>query len=75
MSKEQINDLPETVVEMATTVTYKGEKLQATIRFDVNNLAQLVKSKGPEAANNSMKTLTEQLYSKTNENLKQLINK
>lgn len=75
MAKEQNNELPASVVEMTTTVLYKGEKLQAVVRFNVEDLAKLVQTQGPEAANKSMKTLTDQLYSKTNDNLKELVNK
>jgi len=75
MAKEQPSTVPHSVVEINTTVEYQGEKLQSVIRFNVEELAQIVKNKGAEAANKSMKTLTDQIYAKTSENLKQLINK
>lgn len=74
MPKEPTTQLPATVVEITTTVSYKDQKLQAAVRFDVNDLAKLVQQHGPESANTSIKTITDQLYNKTNDNIKQLIN-
>lgn len=75
MSKPEITSLPSTVAEIKTIVSYNGNALESIIRFDVSDLAKMVQNQGGEAANKSLKTLTDQLYTKTNDNLKQLINK
>lgn len=75
MSKTETNLPSGTVAEIKTTVSYNGESLESVIRFNVSDLANLVQTQGGEAANKSLKTLTDQIYAKTNDNLKQLINK
>jgi hypothetical protein len=75
MAKNEISEPETSVVEIKTTVTYKGESLESVVRFDVEALTKLVQTNGGEAANKSLKAVTDQLYSKTNDNIKQLINK
>jgi len=75
MAKNETSTLPTSVVEIKSVVTYKGESLESVVRFDVDALAKLVQTNGGEAANKSLKSVTDQLYSKTNDNVKQLINK
>ena len=75
MAKNEISELPTSVVEIKSIVTHKGESLESVVRFDVDALAKLVQTNGGEAANKSLKTVTDQLYSKTNDNIKSLINK
>jgi hypothetical protein len=75
MAKNETSEIPTSVVEIKTTATYKGESLESVVRFDVEALTKLVQTNGGEAANKSLKAVTDQLYSKTNDNIKQLINK
>lgn len=75
MAKNETPELPTSVVEIKSIVTYKGESLESVVRFDVDALAKLVQTNGGEAANKSLKSVTDQLYSKTNDNIKTLINK
>lgn len=75
MAKNEISELPTSVVEIKSIVSYKGESLESVVRFDVDALAKLVQTNGGEAANKSLKTVTDQLYAKTNDNIKTLINK
>lgn len=75
MAKNETPSLPASVVEIKSVVTYKGESLESVVRFDVDALAKLVQSHGGEAANKSLKSVTDQLYMKTSDNIKQLINK
>lgn len=75
MAKNEISELPTSVVEIKSIVSYKGESLESVVRFDVDALAKLVQTNGGEAANKSLKTVTDQLYVKTNDNIKTLINK
>jgi hypothetical protein len=75
MAKNDITELPTSIVEIKSIVTYQGESLESVVKFNVDSLAQLVQSSGGEAANKSLKTITDQLYTKTSDNLKLLINK
>lgn len=75
MAKNENSNLPTSVVEIKSVVTYKGESLESVVRFDVDALAKLVQTNGGESANKSLKSVTDQLYTKTNDNIKTLINK
>lgn len=76
MAKPQTEKLEESsIIDLKTTVSYKGESRDAHIRIDANDIAKLTASKGGKIANESIAKIIKGLYDKTNENFKELVNK
>lgn len=75
MAKQQTNDLPDNTVEITTTVSYKGESLQSSVRIDSNDIANKILSEGLESTNKSIANLLQALYTKTSDNFKAVVNK
>lgn len=75
MSKQQTPALPNNIVEVKTTVTYKGEALESAIRINADEIAQRILSEGPESTNKSIAAALQALYNKTNDNFKSVVNK
>jgi len=75
MAKNQTNSVVDDVFEINTSVTYHGETLQSTMRFDVNDVAKIANNVGPVEANKKFQTVIEGVFNKTRDNIKELLNK
>jgi hypothetical protein len=75
MSKNQKNALPDNIIEIATTVTYKGETLESAVRLNADDVTNKILNEGPEKANKSIAAVLQSLYTKTNDNFKAVVNK
>ena len=75
MSKNQKNALPDNIIEIATTVTYKGETLESAVRLNADDVTNKILNEGPEKANKSIAVVLQSLYTKTNDNFKAVVNK
>ena len=49
--------------------------MNTAVRLNIDEIAQHVKAKGGEAASKSIADITSKLYSKTSENIRELLNK
>lgn len=75
MAKTQTNALPSNIIEISTTVTYKGDSLESSVRINADDIAKKIINEGPENTNKSVATILQSLYSKTNDNFKAVVNK
>lgn len=75
MAKTQTNALPSNIIEITTTVTYKGDSLESSVRINADDIAKKVINEGPDNTNKSIATILQSLYSKTNDNFKAVVNK
>lgn len=75
MSKQQTPALADNIVEVKTTVTYKGEALESALRFNADDITNRIINEGPDATNKSIATALQALYAKTNDNFKSVVNK
>lgn len=67
--------LPEDVIEITTSVARGSEKLESKVRINVTDLANLVRTSGQQAANDSIGKLMKTVVDKINESFKTLVNK
>jgi len=75
MSKQQTPALADSIIEVKTTVTYKGEALESAVRINADEIAQKVINQGPDSTNKSIANALQALYNKTNDNFKSVVNK
>lgn len=75
MSNNKTNTLPDNIIEIATTVTYKGESLESAVRINADDVTGKLLREGPENANKAIATVLQSLYNKTNDNFKAVVNK
>lgn len=75
MAKNQTNALPSNIIEISTTVTYKGESLESAVRIDADEVTKKILNEGPDNANKAIASVLQSLYSKTNDNFKAIVNK
>lgn len=75
MSKNQTSAVPSNIIEIATTVTYKGETLESAVRINADDLTGKIIREGPENANKAIASVLQSLYAKTNDNFKAVVNK
>lgn len=75
MSKQQTPVLANNIIEVKTTVTYKGEALESALRINADEIAQRIINEGAESTNKSIATALQAIYNKTNDNFKSIVNK
>lgn len=75
MAKQQTTALENNIVEVKTVVTYKGESLESALRINADDITNQLMSTGAEATNKSIASALQALYTKTNDNFKDIVNK
>ena len=68
-------DVDNSFIEITTTVKRGDQQVNTAVRLNIDEIAQHVKAKGGEAASKSIADITSKLYSKTSENIRELLNK
>lgn len=75
MATNQNKQLHNNIIEVKTSVTYKGETLESAVRINSDDVTNKILNEGPESANKSIATVLQSLYAKTNDNFKAVVNK
>ena len=63
------------IITIETTVTYKGEAKSTSVEISASTLAQKIKDIGPVKANEAIAALFQQVFAKTTENFKEVVNR
>ena len=75
MSTNQTKTLHNNIIEVKTSVTYKGETLESAVRIDSDDVTNKILKEGPDVTNKSIAAVLQSLYTKTNDNFKAVVNK